>query len=1360
MNSNKNSRVFKRTAAGALVCSLCAAMLFSAGASALNASAAGRLDDPVLGNYFVSDYNSMSDVNNAVAEYGKQVMEEGVVMLKNDAISQTENALPLRPRSEDGKLYVSMFGKTSVEYDMMNSTVFQNYGITLNPQLLSFYNNNERSGEGRGSYVNYNTELAGKPTGETPWSMYENDTGNVIQSFDDYSDAAVVCLRRYVGEGHDAPQTMYYGEDSNGIFYETSRGGQYADKLMPEAVSADAHYLELDKNERDLLTNVCKNFDNVILVLVTTGPIELEFLNEPALENINAVLWTGSQTGAGGAGTGIARVLAGEVSPSGRTVDTWYKDFAEDPTWQNFGIDRDIHKNTNRFSNIWVYYTIYQEGIYSGYRYYETRGYEEKQADPGSTWYEDNVNYPFGYGLSYTKFDWELISSTPQAGSLLEKDGTLSVTVKVTNTGGVAGKDVVELYYTAPYFKGEIEKAHVVLCGFEKTKLLQPGHSQELTITLNVRDMASYDYSDANENGFKGYELDAGSYEIKLMRNSHDVVESIGYNIGENYKYPSGVTGNENDNNLFDESSDFVTFNGYKYMSREDFEGTFPTTITGLEATGEYYEELTSWNGAGGPPADEGQPYYSDTAPAVAQTELTEADDPIRLEQLFGKAYNDPLWEEYLDQFTEQQLIDLSAHGRYYSGRDYPALGVSLEMNIDGSDGLSNYPFHAEEFGELNASGIGATAVLAATWNKELAYRKGELIGNQSLWGSTKDGKRKTVVGWYAPAVNVHRSPFGGRNAEYYSEDGYFTGAMAAPTVEAARNYGVVTYVKHFAMNDADTYRSNGTMWADEQTMREVYFKGFEMCVKQGNTLGIMSATCRVGAVWAGGNYNLITKLLREEWGFEGCVVTDYVDPESFSSYDQMIRAGGNLILADAQLKYYKGTPTTLTALRNAAHGLLYSLANSNAVNTADGDPVMPATISSFEGCELTRGIINVPYTGSVATAEINSFYGDLTEDEITYALAENSTPLPEGLVLNSDGTVTGTPLTAVSNSRITVVATCRGQSMTASFITNVTNGDPEIIYSAGNIASAGLGKPYTATVATASIFAPNASEEEIAQLPEISYALANGSSLPAGLQLGSDGTISGTPKFAVKDFTFSVTATAEGLASKTVEYKFSVLGELTFGTGTLEAGKYGQSYVGRITPATGGEGITYALKEGSALPGGLTLTAGGYIVGTPTQAVTNHKFTVVAVCDTAPAQEAEYSITIGINYNVAALTVPDGSAGTSYDTRIDMAQGAGDVTYKIVGGELPEGLTLTPDGAITGTPGQAGVFTVTVEAEAEGIASDRTELTLYIAGNASGTDTWFVLCISVVAALIVVSVVAGIVAGKSGRSGSKGGRR
>lgn len=203
MNSNKNSRVFKRTAAGALVCSLCAAMLFSAGASALNASAAGRLDDPVLGNYFVSDYNSMSDVNNAVAEYGKQVMEEGVVMLKNDAISQTENALPLRPRSEDGKLYVSMFGKTSVEYDMMNSTVFQNYGITLNPQLLSFYNNNERSGEGRGSYVNYNTELAGKPTGETPWSMYENDTGNVIQSFDDYSDAAVVCLRRYVGEGHD-----------------------------------------------------------------------------------------------------------------------------------------------------------------------------------------------------------------------------------------------------------------------------------------------------------------------------------------------------------------------------------------------------------------------------------------------------------------------------------------------------------------------------------------------------------------------------------------------------------------------------------------------------------------------------------------------------------------------------------------------------------------------------------------------------------------------------------------------------------------------------------------------------------------------------------------------------------------------------------------------------------------------------------------------------------------------------------------------------------------------------------------------------------------------------------------------------
>lgn len=1355
----KTKRILKNAAVGAVMLAMCAAAAISVASPSLSAKAEA-LNEAVDGNYFVSDYRSMSEVNKAAEDLGLRIQQEGTVMLKNDLLPSGEYALPLKSARQDGSLKVSVFGKNSSQWDVYSETVYKKYGLTPNPALGSFYGNASRSGPGTEGYVHYNTTIAGKPTGETPWSMYENDSGNVIDSFGEYNDAAIVYLRRYVGEGHDAPQTMYYGEDANGdIFYESTKDGYVANKLMPTAVSADAHFLELDINELDLLENVCERFNNVVLVLITTGPIELEFLNKPELENINAVLWSGAQTSGGGTGGGIASILTGQISPSGRTVDTWYRDFAADPTFVNFGLACDPTAKTTSYTNVWGGYSFYQEGIYSGYRYYETRGYDEKQADPDSTWYEDNVNYPFGYGLSYTAFDWKLVESAPADGGNIAKGDKISVTVEVTNTGSVAGKDVVQLYYTAPYYGTEqdpgIEKAHVVLGGFEKTKLLQPGETQRLTITMDADDMASYDYSDANHNGFKGYELEAGKYVLRIMRNSHEEVANVSCTLAETIKYPSDVTEDENNNNLFDEVSNFLTDDlGKKYMSRSDFEGTFPKTVTGVALPDHYLAKLQSWNGAGGPPADEGQPYYSDSMP------VTGKDNGIVLSDLYGLPYDDPMWEDYLDQFTADELETLSAHGRYYAGQKWPQYGLDIEINTDGPGGIGYYQFHTDEYGEFTGKGFPQQSVLAATWNKELAYEEGKLIGNESIWGSTKNGVRETVAGWYAPSSNIHRSPFGGRNGEYLSEDGFHSGTLNSLVVKGAREYGLVTYVKHFAMNDMDTHRGGGNMWANEQTMREVYFKGFEICVKEGDTLGIMSATVRIGVEWAGGCYNLLTKLLREEWGFNGAVVTDYVSPDGFASYDQMIRAGGNLMLADAGVKFDKGSATTVTALRNAAHGLLYSLANSNALNSSSTEPVMPEKITAFNGGELAAGIVNVAYAGSVATAQLNPFYEDLTAADITYSLAEGSAPLPEGLTLNTDGTITGTPEEIISNCRIEVVATCQNFRSYAFFTINITNGDPEIIYSAETIASASLGKPYTATVATASVFAPNASEEEIAQLPEISYVLANGSSLPAGLQLGSDGTISGTPKFAVKDFTFRVTATAEGLASKTVEYKFSVLGELTFGTGTLEAGKYGQSYVGRITPATGGEGITYALKEGSALPGGLTLTAGGYIVGTPTQAVTNHKFTVVAVCDTAPAQEAEYSITIGINYNVAALTVPDGSAGTSYDTRIDMAQGAGDVTYKIVGGELPEGLTLTSDGAITGTPGQAGVFTVTVEAEAEGIASDRTELTLYIAGNASGTDTWFVLCISVVAALIVVSVVAGIVAGKSGRSGSKGGRR
>lgn len=1315
----------------ALVC----ALAFAFGGAVRAQGAGGKQSSPQAGNYFLSDYESRAELKAASTDVYERIRDEGVVLLKNE-----DNALPLASGAK-----ISAFGKATTQWGVFNASEYINAGFSVNPELRAFYSDAGRSGTGTANMEHGNYTLAGLPTGETPIDNLRGDEA-AKSTYSQYSDAAVVYFSRSVAEGRDAPRTSLW--DGSGEYKYTENSTE----KLPGATSADDHYMELDANEKALLTHVCDNFEKVIVVITSGAQIETDFLDDTAYDGkIKAALWQGSANGS----SGIPDILKGSVNPSGRTIDTWYRDFTKDPTWQNFGNNRTL--DGNRYTNLTGgsdytnRYVVYKEGIYVGYRYYETRGYEEKQADPSSKWYENNVNYPFGYGLSYTTFDWELVSASPTDGSAIGSDDTMTVTVKVTNTGDMAGKDVVQLYYTAPYTPGGIEKSYVTLGDFAKTDLLQPNESQELSITLTARDMASYDYSDANGNGFKGWELDEGKYTLRLMRDSHTEVLSVNYTVAQDITYPLDIEGRETDSNLFDDVSGYVTDStedgglGERYMSRADFEGTFPTVAARLTATDKIVSGLSEWTNRPAE-ADEGQPYYTTEMPTTGEA------NGIVLSDLFGLDYDDPLWSGFLDQLTVSQLEQLATNGSYWSGIEIPALGIHKAVNTDGVGGLFLYgSIHVPVIGTASNQSWGSQVALAATFNKRLAYEKGRIIGNEGLWGGSNE--YTTVPGYYAPGVNLHRSPFGGRTSQYFGEDGVLSGMMAAQLVIGAKEMGMFTYVKHFAINEQETNRIGVMTWANEQSMRELYFKPFELCVTEGKTTAMMSSLNRIGTTWAGGSRALLTDLLRDEWGFKGCVVTDSFIG-GMSNADQMIRAGGNLALGTTDISYNKGTPTTVSALRDMAHGLLYMQANSMAINTG-ARPIVPPKMTTFNGTILPSGAIGAEYSASVATAMIDSDYADeVLPSDISYTL-EAGSALPAGLTLSTNGDVTGVPQEKADNHRFRVTATIEDESLTATFTINITGGEPEIIFTADEprLADAIVGRAYSADVSSAEIFAPNATEEDIAAFPEITYGLAAGSALPAGMRISSSGMITGTPVVAQGSVTFTVQAYADGMTSKSFSFTIAVLDGVTFGSKELATGRFGESYVDSVLPADSTGSVTYSLAEGSTLPNGLQLTAGGYIVGKPTQTVTDHKFTVVAASASGETAQAEYSVTIGISFG-DNIVLPDATAGGEYSARVDMAQGAGTVTYALKSGSvLPDGLTLSPDGALSGTPTEAGAYEFTITASADGKLGDEITLTLYVAGSGAAAGgiadygmIWFIvmICLAVIAVILLLILVFG----------------
>ena len=779
-------------------------------------------------------------------------------------------------------------------------------GFVTNPTLKSFYESSQsgpvRTANSSDLDNGDNQKIA---TAETPQSKY---TDAVKNSYADYSDAALVVITRIGGEGFDLPR---YQGDSEG------------------AVSPDSHYLELDQNEIDLLTAVTDGtFKRVVVVFNTPSSFEATFLKDSAYaafaDKIDAAVWIGF-TGSNGI-TALGEILNGDVNPSGRLVDTWAADFTKNPSFVNFGTGC-LPDTTDKYDGGMYYSVDYEEGIYVGYRYYETRGETD-----GEDWYNANVVYPFGYGLSYTTFDWTVGNAS---ASEIELGTTITVPVTVKNTGSVAGKDVVQLYASAPYTLGGIEKAHKVLVGFAKTKLLQPGESETVTVSFDPYSASSYDYRDANSNGFSGYELEAGEYTLYVSRNAHESEKAIALNLAADVQIGTDPTTDSEVVNRYTDSEDFLDSDWQldTMLSRADWEGTWPTPQTAQQHAGtdRLYEEIRSEEHNNPTDFDsEEYPWFGEE-PTLTLRDLLPSAEAEGYEPVVS--YDDERWEELMMGCDEEEMIALINNGAYHT-LAMESVGLPATIHGDGPSGFTCFMSKEQVNGTCQYV---SEPVMASTWNINLMNELGEAIGEEGTIGDKTTGQPYSSI--YAPGVNIHRSPFGGRCSEYFSEDPFISGMMGAAEVQGIQSRGVLPTVKHFVANEQETHRSIGgaLSWLSEQALREIYLKPFEYTVKLGETRGIMTSFNRIGTRWTGGDYRLLTEILRNEWGFNGLVICDFNTIPQYMIPRMMFYAGGSLDLATQQSAMWTDCDSSdagdAIVLMRAVKDVMYALVNSNAMN-------------------------------------------------------------------------------------------------------------------------------------------------------------------------------------------------------------------------------------------------------------------------------------------------------------------------------------------------------------------------------------------------------------------------------------------
>ena len=865
----------------------------------------------------VSGSGTITEETSAKAtELVNEITADGVVLAKDE-----DGILPVASGS---KLNVFGWASTNPCYGGTGSgalntaypvtdllTGLHDAGIETNEELSKFY-------------TDYKADRPSVGMVAQDWTLPEPNvslyTDEMMENAKAFSDTAMVVITRVGGEGADLPTDMASVVDGSWIrrvaqAYGSERGTAYYNGTYDDSLNEGNdwdkgdHFLQLSNREEDLLDLVTANFDNVILVYNGANAFQMDFLKDyPQIKGVLLCPGTG-QSGF----EGFGKVVSGEVNPSGRTVDTYVSNLKNAPWWNNFGDFK--YTNTEELNSDSSFFdpegttpsfVNYVEGIYVGYKFYETA------ADEGLINYDDEVVFPFGYGLSYTSFTKEMSGIT--------NDGTsLNFTVTVTNTGSVAGKDVVEIYSDPPYTNGGIEKSSANLLDFAKTNELAPGESQTIEFSIPVEDLASYDYQ---TNGC--YVLEAGDYVISANDDSHNVADSQTYTVASDIVYnESNKRGSDAvaATNEFDFAEGEIT-----YLSRADGFANYaeataaPATYEMTDEQKAAFDNAHTYTEAG----------YQNDDDANAADITTGAKNGLKLVDLRGVDYNDAKWDQLLDQMTIDEMQQTIGFGGYQT-----AAVSSIEKvrtnDCDGPASINN------NFTGVGSVGFPAATLIGMTWDKELAYAFGDSIGEMA--------NEMDTSGWYGPAMNIHRTAFSGRNFEYYSEDGVLSGRMASNAILGAQEHGVYAYMKHFALNDQEGNRTSmAATWSNEQAIREIYLKPFEISVKDADCHAVMSSFNYIGTRWAGGCKELLKNVLRGEWGFVGFVETDYFGVYGYMTADQGVRNGSDLMLCTTGNDF--NTVTVLTnsskqALREASKNILYTVVNSRAYAAENLNPGM-----------------------------------------------------------------------------------------------------------------------------------------------------------------------------------------------------------------------------------------------------------------------------------------------------------------------------------------------------------------------------------------------------------------------------------
>lgn len=848
----------------------------------------------------MSGSGTLSEISKARAEkLATEIQNEGITLLENN-----DSSLPLEKNTS-----VNVFGWASSNpiyggtgSGSMNAQYpttsliqgLQDAGFKTNEQLTK-------------KYTDYRADRPIVGMVSQDWSLPEPTAASYTQAelnqAKNFSKKAILVIGRSGGEGADLPTDMstisthapgykskvqaFGGEET----HDYVNNGDYDDFQKGQG------YLTLSKTEQDLVKLVTDNFDDVTVIYNGANAMNLSWVND--YSQIKSVLWCppAGQTGFDSLGT----VLSGAVNPSGKTSDTFIKDFTQAAWYNNIGHweytnMNDFKTDAGFFGKFTPSFVNYSEGIYVGYKYFETA------ASEGVINYNDVVQYPFGYGLSYTTFSQSM-------GDITNDNGKVSFDVTVTNTGSVAGKTAVEVYYNPPYTNGGIEKATANLVAFDKTDIIEPGKSQTVKVSFNESDMASYDTT-----GDGGYVLESGDYQISVNADSHTKIDSKNLNIASTIRYDSSNPHNGDKTAAVNHFADTDGDGSVTYLSRANKFANRAQALaapTNLELAQKYKDTFVNSSNV--------KEWLEKTKSEEGDVKMptTGAKNGIQLYQLYGKKYDDKMWDQLLDELTYDEMNQLIAFAGYNNAA-IPSIGKVRQNDVDGPAALNN------NFTNQGSIGLPSSTTVASTWNKKLASEFGKVIAQM--------GHDLQVTGWYAPAMNIHRSPYAGRNFEYFSEDSLLSGVMASAEIKEVQDAGMYAFMKHFALNDQEDHRlAMLHTWTNEQALREIYLKPFEMSVKDGGATAAMSAFNYIGNTWAGADSALLNDVLRKEWGFNGFVLTDYFGGYGYMEGTESIYNGGNGMLATVPTtnEITDHSAITVAHMREAAHGILYAAVNT-----------------------------------------------------------------------------------------------------------------------------------------------------------------------------------------------------------------------------------------------------------------------------------------------------------------------------------------------------------------------------------------------------------------------------------------------